>query len=460
MRVAVEEGVPEDHRHPGIRKLEREVAPVVTRPGVEVEVPDVRPLEPLERQQSVGRVAPPHARHRDALVAGEVPTKGLCVARLLLVVELLSDRTAELVDELGRVEEVELADTFTDDTRRGRHQPEVGLDLPRGRRALHLHDDVGAGRERRPVHLADGRCGDRPLVEVEEGALDRETELLLDDAFDVGHRKRRDVVLELPQLDDHIRRDHVRPRREELAELHERRAELVEHLAEASAAVVVRLAVGGAAPVEQVAEPVPRRDAADLRHPAKAALRLAGHRWARLVRDLGRIVLEEPDPVFELCDTKGEVVDLLALCQPRPGEGPLDGLVPPSAEALRLVPPRRERVPDGSAHRVAVGAYPAREIVRELVHRLETECREAEAGEQELGDGPRPFGALCAHCPILGAASGGVSAPGRAADGRCGADAAARGSQNSRPRASLPPEPVQEPVQEPRPPREREPRSV
>src|SRR5699024_5910256 len=64
---------------------------------------------------------------------------------------------------------------------------------------------------------------------------------------------------------------------EKLTELHERRPELVEHLAQAPAAIAGRLAVDRATPIEEVAEPVPRRDAPDLRGAGQALLRLGGH---------------------------------------------------------------------------------------------------------------------------------------------------------------------------------------
>ena len=80
------------------------------------------------------------------------------------------------------------------------------------------------------------------------------------DLLDVFEGKRTDLVLELSQLDDDVRRDDVGPGGEQLPELHERRAELVEHLPQPTAAVGVRLAVRRAAAVEQVAEAVPRRD--------------------------------------------------------------------------------------------------------------------------------------------------------------------------------------------------------
>ena len=147
-------------------------------------------LEPVERQQAARRVAPPDARHGDPVVIGEVASERLGVARLLLVVELEANRAGELVDELVGVDEVELPHALTDDPCRRRHQLEIGLDLPRCRRTLHLDDDLGVVRQRRTVHLSDRRSGDRPLVEVDERALDREPELGVDDTLDVLDRER------------------------------------------------------------------------------------------------------------------------------------------------------------------------------------------------------------------------------------------------------------------------------
>ena len=89
------------------------------------------------------------------------------------------------------------------------------------------------------MHLADRRRRDGLLLEVEERPLDRQAELRLDDPLDVLDRERRHLVLELPELGDHVRRDEVGTRREQLPELDERRPELVEHLAQPPAAIRV-----------------------------------------------------------------------------------------------------------------------------------------------------------------------------------------------------------------------------
>jgi hypothetical protein len=64
-----------------------------------------------------------------------------------------------------------------------------------------------------------------------------------------------------------------------LTELDERRAELVQHLAQAATPLRRRLVRRRAPPLEEVAEAVPGRDAADLGQPAEAArLRRGFHR--------------------------------------------------------------------------------------------------------------------------------------------------------------------------------------
>ena len=80
------------------------------------------------------------------------------------------------------------------------------------------------------MDLADRRGRHRHRVELEEQPLDRLAEALLDHLRRLLVRERRDVVLEAAELGDDVRRQDVRPHREELAELDERRAELVEHL--------------------------------------------------------------------------------------------------------------------------------------------------------------------------------------------------------------------------------------
>ena len=141
------------------------------------------------------------------------------------------------------------------------------------------------------MDLADRRGGDRRLLELGEELGDRELEILLDHALDVLVRERADVVLECLQLEQDVRRNDVGARREELAELDERRAELVEQLAQVLAALGARAfedarageprrqEVGQAVGLEEIAEAVLDGDLCDLRDPSEIAGRGArGHR--------------------------------------------------------------------------------------------------------------------------------------------------------------------------------------
>src|SRR5204863_9011565 len=102
------------------------------------------------------------------------------VPRLEAVVELLPDRARELVHERSGVDEVERADALLRDPRGLVEEREVGLDLSRRPRPLHLHDDTPSVREDRAVALTDRGGRERRTLELEEEALEAEPELRLD----------------------------------------------------------------------------------------------------------------------------------------------------------------------------------------------------------------------------------------------------------------------------------------
>ncbi len=169
-------------------------------------------------------------------VAGEVAVEAVGVSGLVPVVQLLADRAGELVDDLARVDEVEHPHALLRKPRSLVHQLEVCVDLARRVRALDLDDDLAPVRQHGAVNLADRRRGERLGLELEEEALDRLPELLADQPLDLGERDLPDVVLEPAQLGDDVRRHDIGARGKELAELDERRPELVQHLAQMPAA--------------------------------------------------------------------------------------------------------------------------------------------------------------------------------------------------------------------------------
>ena len=110
-------------------------------------------------------------------IPGEVLVELLGVSGLDAIVELLPDRARELVDNRHRVDELERSHPLAREPGELIHELEVGLDLARGIRPLHLDDDAAAVRKHGAVHLADRRGRDRHLVELEEELLEGEPEV-------------------------------------------------------------------------------------------------------------------------------------------------------------------------------------------------------------------------------------------------------------------------------------------
>src|SRR5919109_32360 len=99
-------------------------------------------------------------------------------------------------------------------------------------------------------------------------------------------REGRDVVLKSAELGDDVRRKNVGPHREQLAELDECRAELVEEFAEVTSALrrcfaddlaVLADEVGQPVAVEEVAEAVAEGDLGDLGDAPQASRRRLSH---------------------------------------------------------------------------------------------------------------------------------------------------------------------------------------
>jgi hypothetical protein len=407
MRIAVEEPVAEDHRHPGLGDEVRELAPLLERPLVRMDVDDLRALEPFEREHPRARVAPEHARDVDVRVAGEVAVECGGVPRLETVIQLVTDRPRELVHELARVDEIERTDAFLRDPRSLVEQREIRLDLSRRARALHLHRDLPSVREGRAVDLADRRGRDRLLVELGKQLVEAEAEVLLDDLLDLVERERTDVVLQSAQLRDDVRRQDVRSRRQELAELHERRTELVQHLAQVLAALrrlavnvhpraAPREEVGQPVGVEPVAEAVADRDLRDLRETAEVAGRGLDHGLS-VARSRGfswpasgngpRAVLDQPHPVLELCHAKLQLVPLVARHDAELAEDAVQRRSRALTQAHRIAAPPRRCLVDPRADFLFRHAAALGERLRQLVHPLSRQSDDTDERERELLQG-------------------------------------------------------------------------
>ena len=147
----------------------------------------------------------------------------------------LSD-VGEVLDDRGNVDELPERRPVGRLLCEQLQQAEVPVDVRRGVRALHLHDHPVAALERRPVHLADRAGRERGRVDLLEDVLPGDAELLLHHGDDLCLRQRRDLLLERRELLDDLGREQVRARGEDLAELGERRPELLERVPQAARA--------------------------------------------------------------------------------------------------------------------------------------------------------------------------------------------------------------------------------
>ncbi len=166
-----------------------------------------------------------------APVARDAPA----VLRLELVVELLGDALAQLVDERPAVEAGAEPLDERDERSRG---AEIGVDRLHDAGVLDLDRDVAAVLRHAAVDLADGGCRDGLRIEVAQHARRRLAPVLAHDALDVLERHPRRLVAQHRQLllqPLAILRIEVGEvdRREDLAELHGRAlhaAELLDDL--------------------------------------------------------------------------------------------------------------------------------------------------------------------------------------------------------------------------------------
>ena len=167
-------------------------------------------------------------------------------------------------------------------------QRQVLLDLLLRVGPLHLHDDRLGVRHHGAVHLRDRAGGQRRRFDVIEHVLPRHAELLLHHLHDLLLGQRRHVVLELGELRDELGSEEVGTRREDLPELAERRAELLERLAHA---LRLALTADGAfliGSAEELLQAVLGEDGRDLRAPRHQVRLRLDVRRARADHDGGR----------------------------------------------------------------------------------------------------------------------------------------------------------------------------
>ncbi len=228
MRIGVEEAILEHHLRDDLRGALRKVVPIESGLVERGAVRDLHPPDPFERDHPGGGQVPEDARDLHGGIALEVGGEAIGAARLLEVVELRPERMHELV---GQADEVvpsrglrvpaRARGEITDDL-------EVLVHLLDHVWPSHLHDNFGPVVQCCQVRLPD-RCARKRLpMKARKHSLLPRVELTLDGVLHHVGRDSRSRVLELGQFGPILRRQQVRPCREELAELDERWPELLE----------------------------------------------------------------------------------------------------------------------------------------------------------------------------------------------------------------------------------------
>ena len=182
-------------------------------------------VDPLLDEHALGDMGVDHVRHDQVLVLGSEPGDQLGAVRLLDEVELAAEMGLELIGERLHLNEPGRLGVALGEGGQSAEQLQVERDLLLDPRPSHLDDDLAARAQQRSVDLRDRRTCERLLVEPSE---DVQADVLVDDPARLRERERRHVVDELAELLDVDVGEKVRPRGEQLAELHVGGAELLE----------------------------------------------------------------------------------------------------------------------------------------------------------------------------------------------------------------------------------------
>lgn len=150
-------------------------------------------------------------------------------------VEFVADGRGQLGRHLARLVAAQRGPAVLQHAGQVGEQPQVGVDARAQPRALHLHHHAaarcGAVGEAGAVHLRDRGGRERRAVEVLEHRAERRAQVVLDLRGDGVPWHGRGLAVQPGQLLRPFGRQQVGARGQDLAELHERRSELLDGLA-------------------------------------------------------------------------------------------------------------------------------------------------------------------------------------------------------------------------------------
>ena len=228
MGIAVEEAVHQHHVEDHGGRAASEGHAVDGRGVQGADVVDRDAGEPLHGEDAGGDRLPVDERHLQPGASGEVGGDPLGVVALARVVQFAGNLAVELLDE---PQQVEVPGPFEAMLQLRGDRPQdvdVRAQLIGHAAALHLHDDLTPVRQAGGVGLPDRRRTQRQFVERGEQVRQRRTQLGLDGPPDAVERLGGHPRAKRRQLAGEVGGHQVRPGRQDLPELDEGGAELLE----------------------------------------------------------------------------------------------------------------------------------------------------------------------------------------------------------------------------------------
>ena len=198
---------------------------------------DLDAVDALHDHDVLAAEVPVDLRHVEQRAAGEVALELRGVGGLAHQVELVQDRLLVLDDDLARPQAARIRPVSLGKPGEGVQHLEVAIDHLAHAGAQHLDDDlapVGAASRRGPGRSRRRRAASSSKLREQLG--DRPAERCLDAGLRILAGEGRHAVLQLREFVGDVGRQQVAPRREDLPELDEDRAEFLEREPQALAA--------------------------------------------------------------------------------------------------------------------------------------------------------------------------------------------------------------------------------
>ena len=192
--------------------------------------------DPLHGQRALGAVAPHHLRHVQVRRVCPQPAHDAGVGAFALEVQFGGQGGLDLVHHQLRADPVGIGMGAVDQRGQRAQQGDVGGDLLLDARAQHLDHHLAPVAQARAMHLGDRGRSQRRGVEAGEGLGHRPAQRLLDDLPGRIAIEGCDLVLQQGQFFGDVRRHQVAPGGQDLPELDEDRAQLLQGQAQARTA--------------------------------------------------------------------------------------------------------------------------------------------------------------------------------------------------------------------------------